>query len=345
MDYCEVILESLTDTARLIPFLFAVHLLIGFIETRKTRIKRGVMLSNAAPLIGTGLALLPQCGFSVVASELYSKRLITLGALVAVFISTSDEALPILIGEAAVRPTVWAALGLLVGIKVVMALVAGYGTDIAARAIRRRKKASPEISEAAYAKDGAVKEGRDVFCRDERSEDEKSEETEKHGDCRADGKADEYLHSHEHGCCGHSIGEERGGVFAKYFKHPLIHTAWITLFIFAVNVALGSIVFAVKEENFIAFMNSGKYLQPLVATLVGLIPNCASSVMITELFADGALTLGAAVAGLAVNAGLGMAVLIKENKHAGQNALIISCIVVFALAVGYALSPIGAVVR
>ena len=149
------------------------------------------------------------------------------------------------------------------------------------------------------------------------------------------------MHAHGHGCCGHEIGEEKGSVFERYFKHPLVHTLTITLFAFAVNFILGTIIFVVKEENFVAFMQSGLYIQPLVATVVGLIPNCAASVMITELFANGSLGLGAAVAGLAVNAGLGIAVLVKENRRAGENALIIGGLIAFALAVGYALTPLG----
>ena len=324
MEYYNVIIDSLIDTARLIPFLFAVHLLINFLEVRKTgKIKRGILQSRFAPLFGTGLALLPQCGFSVVAGELYSKKLVTAGTLVAVFIATSDEALPILIGEAAADPSAWAATGILIGIKVIMALTAGYGVELIC-GIRRRVKnpsAATEKTEKLAAEDGP------------------------HGDEHSHEHDGEYLHAHEHGCCGHSIGEEHGkGVFSKYFAHPIIHTCWITLFVFIVNLALGTVIFFVKEDNFRAFMDSGTYIQPLVAVLIGLIPNCASSVMITELFAGGELTLGAAVAGLAVNAGLGMAVLIKENKNAKQNALIIGGIVLFATAVGYALTPLGAIV-
>lgn len=332
MLYYEVIIDSLIDTARLIPFLFAVHLIIGIIEVRKTgKIKRGVLGSRFAPLVGTGLALLPQCGFSVVASELYSKRLVTVGTLIAVFIATSDEALPILIGESAADPFVWAATGLLIGIKVVMALVAGYGTDIVVRAFRRRKMSENVVPEKVVSADAEAEQA-----------DEAAEQP--HEDPHGHADHDEYLHTHEHGCCGHSIGEEHtNGVFEKYFRHPLIHTAWITLFVFIVNLVLGTIIFFVTEDNFRAFMNSGMYVQPLVAMLIGLIPNCASSVMITELFAGGALTLGAAVSGLAVNAGLGMAVLIKENKNAKQNALIICGIVLFAVAVGYALTPLGGI--
>lgn len=366
----EVFLDALKDTALLIPFLLAVHLLIGFLEVRKLgRIKRGgVLQSPVAPLVGTGLALLPQCGFSVVASELYAKRFVTVGTLVAVFIATSDEALPILVGEAATQPRLWGWLGLLIGIKVVMALAAGYGTDGVAALVRRAGK--PALPLSAKTPETEAHGDRGEECRGHGAEthgcEAEAHEAEAHEDCgghnaeahedhkteahgaheagdREHGGADEYVHTHEHGCCGHSIGGKKGGVFAKYFKHPLIHTLTITLFAFIVNFALGTVIFLAGEDNFRSFMQSAEYVQPLAAVLVGLIPNCASSVMITELFAGGSLTLGAAVAGLAVNAGLGVAVLVKENKKAGENALIVLGMVVFALAVGYALTPLGAV--
>lgn len=320
----EVFLDALKDTALLIPFLLAVHLLIGFLETRRLgKIRRGGLLqSPLAPLVGTGLALLPQCGFSVVASELYARRFITVGTLIAVFIATSDEALPILIGEAATDPSLWGKAALLIGIKAAMAVVAGYALELIT-ALRRRAKteAADGVGEAAAA---------------EKSDDEHGHDGDGHS--HEDG---EYVHTHEHGCCGHEITEKKGNIFERYFKHPLIHTLTITLFAFVINFVLGTVIYLVGPDNFAAFMQSGTYIQPLVSVLVGLIPNCAASVMITQLFAGGSLTLGAAVAGLAVNAGLGIAVLIKENKRPGENALIILGSIAFALAAGYALTPLG----
>lgn len=315
----EVFLDALKDTALLIPFLLAVHLLIGFLETRNLgKVKRGGLLqSPLAPLVGTGLALLPQCGFSVVASELYAKRFITIGTLLAVFIATSDEALPILIGEAATDPSLWGRTALLIGIKAALALLVGYALTLIP-ALGRRTKLQAE-------------------------EEPVREKEHAHAEAHAEDHDDDgYVHTHEHGCCGHGIGERKGGIFERYFKHPLIHTAVITLFAFAINFVLGTVIFLAGEERFTAFMQSGVYIQPLVSVLVGLIPNCAASVMITQLFAGGSLTLGAAVAGLSVNAGLGIAVLVKENKNAGENVLIISGLIAIAVAVGYALTPLEA---
>lgn len=299
----EVLLHALKHTALLLPFLFAVHMLIGLFEAKKldglknSRLLRG----GFAPLIGTGVALLPQCGFSVVASELYSKKYITVGTLIATFIATSDEALPIFIGHAVADVTAIVKLLLLIGIKVAMALALGYALDIF---FRRREKA---VSES----DGKVSE--------------------------------EVVVTHAHGCCGHHVGEsdENRSVFAKYFKHPLIHTGIITLFVFAVNFMLETIIFVSGgEENFVIFMSQSVFLQPLLAVAIGLIPNCASSVIITEMYISGALTLGAGVAGLAVNAGLGVAVLFKENKNLKKNFFILVGMIVYALAVGYLVTAV-----
>lgn len=336
----EVFLDALKDTALLIPFLFAVHLLIGFLEARKlNRIRRGGLLqSPLAPLVGTGLALLPQCGFSVVASELYARRFITAGTLIAVFIATSDEALPILIGEAATDPSLWGRTALLIGIKAALALAAGYALTLVCHFIRKRRGAAArEVSADHDDACGANDADRD-------SDAHVHAERHEHDDGHAHGGDDDgFVHTHEHGCCGHDIGEHKGGVFERYFKHPIIHTLVITLFAFVINFVLGTVIYLVGEDRFIAFMQSGTYLQPLVSVLVGLIPNCAASVMITQLFAGGSLTLGAAVAGLAVNAGLGIAVLIKENRRAGENALIVAGLIAVALAAGYALTPLEAV--
>ncbi len=312
----DVLLDSLKDTALLIPFLFLVHMLIGLFESGKLNgIKRsGALRGGLAPLVGTGVALLPQCGFSVVASELYSKKYIRIGTLLAVFIATSDEALPILLGSSVADPSVWSKLGLLVGAKVALALVVGYVFNFA---FRKR-----ELS---------------VY--------------------------DEAEMPHDHGCCGHTPGgdghedhdheehavrEKRRGaaeIFDKYFKHPVIHTITITLFVFFVNFALGTVIFSAGgDEVFADFMAKGTYIQPIFAVLVGLIPNCAASVMITEMFAGGSLTLGAAVAGLTVNAGFGIAVLFKDNKNLKENIAVTGALVAIALAAGYAVTGIAALV-
>lgn len=314
----DVLIDSLIDTAILIPILLAVHLLIELFEVKRmARLRSGKWLKGGlAPLIGTGVGLLPQCGFSVVASELYAGRYIRVGTLVAVFIATSDEALPILFGSAMTDPSVWGKLGALVGIKIVMALAAGYALNL----IFRRRELNRDRAEAEHAGE--------------------------HGCCghSLNGEEDEHAHG-EDGTHGEETEKRREAarIFRTYFKHPLIHTAVITLFVFVVTFALGTLVYFVGEENFRAFMMQNVWLQPLVSAAVGLIPNCAASVMITELFVSGSLTLGAAVGGLAVNAGLGIAVLLKENKNIRANLAIIGGLLVYALAAAYGLTFLGTI--
>ena len=121
------------------------------------------------------------------------------------------------------------------------------------------------------------------------------------------------------------------------YLHPIVHTLKITAYIFAFNVVMGTIIFFVGEENISAFLASSSVFQPLFAIIVGLIPNCVSSVILTELYMMGSISFGAIVAGLSVNAGLGIMVLLKENKNYKENLFIILTLIISSLAVGYGL--------
>ncbi len=312
----DVLLDALFDTLKLIPWLLAVHLLISLFEVknmRKLRVSK-VLKGNLAPLLGTGVALLPQCGFSVIASELYSKKRIRVGTLVAVFIATSDEALPILLGTATLRPENWINLALLLGIKIVMALIAGYALNLLFKS-RELAEAAEEDGKTDYGCCGHAVAGAPKECEEN---EEHRHEREEHGESKA-----------QH-------------IWHTYLKHPLIHTGIISLYVLGVNLLLGTVIFLIDayagENAFETFMSGSVWLQPLVAALVGLVPNCASSVVITEMFVSGTLTLGATVTGLAVNAGIGIAVLIKENKNIGENFAIILGLVAYALSAGYIIS-------
>lgn len=335
----DVFIDSLIDTALLIPLLLAVHLLIELFEVRKlNKLKSGKVLKGGlAPLIGTGVGMLPQCGFSVVASELFAGKYIRIGTLIAVFIATSDEAIPILFGSAFTDPSAWLKLAELIGIKLVMALAAGYFLNL----LFRKRELNADHKEIEHASEhGCCGHSLD------------GEHKDKHEESLAETKAaitydahaeHDHEHSHGEGDAVVAVREKSKArrVFDIYFKHPLIHTAIITLFVFLITFALGSIIFAVGgEEVFAGFMNQNVWLQPLASVLIGLIPNCAASVMITEMFVGGSLTLGAAVAGLAVNAGLGIAVLFKENKNLKHNFAILGGLVAYSVAVGYVITLI-----
>lgn len=353
----DVILDAVLDTLKLVPLLLLVHVLIEVLEHNaigKIKMSRALK-GGLAPLIGTGVGLLPQCGFSVVAAKLYAKKHITLGALLAVFIATSDEAIPILLASPA------SALKLLplLGVKLVAALVAGYGAY--AVLYRKEKKRIRDFAEgetvevkgchghALGGHDDGFEESVAKFERQslaaERTEEHAHAEHVHAGESRIDADAQaESLANAPSVAAGTAAQIKRHRrehalqTVERYVWHPLLHTLTVTLYVFIVNLALGLVIFGVEnafgEGALGAFMEKSRLLQPLFSALVGLIPNCASSVAITGLYASGALRLGGAVAGLCVNAGLGLAVLFKENKNFKENVSIVAILFLFSVALG-----------
>ncbi len=288
-EFLDVLLDSLIDTAKILPVLFIVYFLIEFLEYKNVfRFENSKLLKGkASPVMGALFGSVPQCGFSVVSAELYSERKISIGALVAVFIATSDEALPIMISNYKSIP----ALIVLILTKIIFSIIVGYITMLLYGKFFE-KKIQPTTHE---------------------------ETSHEHGE-------------HLHACCNHDLEDTKFD-----WKHPLIHCLKITLYIFVINVIFGTILMFVGEDNLIAFLNSSKVFQPLFAILIGFIPNCVSSVVITELYLMGGLSFGSIVAGLSVNAGIGLIVLLKENKNKKENLFIILSLVLSSLIIGYGL--------
>lgn len=288
-EFLDVLLDSLIDTAKILPVLFIVYFLIEFLEYKNVfRFENSKLLKGkASPVMGALFGSVPQCGFSVVSAELYSERKISIGALVAVFIATSDEALPIMISNYKSIP----ALIVLILTKIIFSIIVGYITMLLYGKFFE-KKIQPTTHE---------------------------ETSHEHGE-------------HLHACCNHDLEDTKFD-----WKHPLIHCLKITLYIFVINVIFGTILMFVGEDNLIAFLNSSKVFQPLFAILIGFIPNCVSSVVITELYLMGGLSFGSIVAGLSVNAGIGLIVLLKENKNKKENFFIILSLVLSSLIIGYGL--------
>lgn len=286
-----VLLDALLDSLKVFPFLILLYVLIEIMEEKVSTSKQFLKYTNGkyATLMGAGLGLIPQCGFSVVASDLYSKKYIKMGTMLAIFIATSDEAVPIILSN----PTKAYLIFPLLGVKFVYAILVGYVVDWIYGVICRRRTVVEIVPP----------------------------ETE---------VADENIS----GCCGHHVEEHRD-TFKKLFLHPLIHSLKIFLYIFVVNLALGSLIYYIGEDRVVAFMQNVTYLQPLLVPLVGLIPNCASSVLITQMLILKGITFGSAVAGLCCNAGIGLAVLFKENKNVKQNILVISILYLSSVLLGY----------
>ena len=314
----EVLVDALVDTLKLIPLLLIANVLIEVLEhavVGKIRAEKALK-GGFAPLIGAGVGLLPQCGFSVVAANMYSSRHIGMGTLLAVFVATSDEAVPILLSS----PSSALRLLPLLAVKLAGALVIGYVVSLVLS--RRDKKNIVEVSEG--------ESFHAVGC---------------HGHALV-GETREHEGEHSHGGdCDGEDGEEdklarkkadRKKLLDRFLWHPLLHTLTVSLYILAVNILLGVVIYFITEQRLAAFMSGVRFLQPLVAAIVGLIPNCASSVAIAELYGVGTLSLGGAVAGLSVNAGLGLAVLFKENKRMKENFVILALLFAFGVALGTA---------
>lgn len=296
----DALLDALLDSLKALPVLFIVYILLELIEYRGIMsFEKSKMLNGkASPVFGALFGCVPQCGFSIVSTDLYSKRKLSIGALIAVFIATSDEAVPMMIADVSAIPD----LLLLIGIKIVVGVGVGYfAMWLYARLFGKRFE--------------AVEVGHSLHKEADKSVlvDHDEEEA-------------------QIGCCHHHIEKEK-----FEWKHPILHSLKIFLFIFAVNIVFGLVVYFVGEESLIAFLNSSSPFQPLFAVLVGLIPNCASSVVITELYLIGGLSFGALFAGLSVNAGLGLVVLFKQNKNIKENLFIIAMLILPSLLIGYGL--------
>ena len=240
-----------------------------------------------SPVFGAGIGMIPQCGFSVVATRLYQDGYIYVGTLIAVYLATSDEAIPIMFSRAVTEPSLWLSLALIIATKFVYAAICGFLINLT------QKRPTRAFDEDAH----------DV--------------------------------EHADGCCHHEITGKRQTA-KKLLLHPFLHSLKIAAYIFIINVIFGVLIeMVVGEEALAAFLSSSVYLQPLVSAVVGLIPNCASSVLITELYTEGLLSFGGAIAGLAVNSGIGMAVLLRDRKNVGRSLLSIALVFALSLVLGY----------
>jgi len=297
------IYHAIIDSVKVLPILFFVYVIIELIETQtsKTISHRKFLKSRFAPVFGAGIGLIPQCGFSVIATDLYTKKKITISTLLAIYIATSDEAVPILLSY----PDRYADLVIILVIKFVLAIVVGYSSMLLLNFVH-----TPKIKVKGMMTDSNVA----------RTKIDVNNAQVEHSYFVGEISMEE---DHK-GCCGHSIEDEQHKhKFWDFVYHPIIHSLKIFVFILLVNVVFGLLVHFVGENAIANTLNSTKWFQPLIAGLIGLIPNCASSVIITRLFAMGGLTLGACVSGLVANAGIGLALLVKQNENKKHTLYII----------------------
>lgn len=294
-EFFEIVLDSLIDSAKILPILLLVYFLIELFEHKQASKFENLKFMNKkySPAIASLFGSLPQCGFSIVATDLYNKRKLTIGALIAVYIATSDEAIPVMLSQ----PSSYKWILPLLATKIVIAIIVGYLAQFVFDLMFRKKVVEIEHDH--------------------------------------EHDHEEHIDTH-HGCCHHDIEHN------KYdWKHPLLHSLKVIGMIFAINIIFGCIIqFGFKGEEKLAEFLTGNTvyaLQPILAMLIGFIPNCASSVVLTELYLIGGLSFGSLVAGLVVNAGLGIILLFKENKHPKENLFIILTLIIASLSFGYLL--------
>lgn len=310
----EVLLEALIDTLKLFPILLISYVLIEVVENKLSHKMTKKITSKVAPIAGAALGLVPQCGFSVVATDMFSKKLVSMGTLIAIFIATSDEAIPLILAQ---PDKIFTLLPLLL-IKFIYACLIGFLVDLVYNKVKNSKQDKEQSKE------------QNLINESESTQSVLDEEA--HHD-----------HDHEHekeseniiGCCGHDIKEENK--WKIYLLHPLLHSLKILLYIFIVNVMLGTLIYFVGEESLASFLKGTSWLSVICSALVGLIPNCAASVVITELFLSSSLPFGAFVAGLITNAGLAVVILFKNNKNMKENLTLVGVLLLSAIVLGYLL--------
>ena len=270
----DCIMDGLLDTVKLLPYLFLTFIILEFLEHKLKGNNEKLLKKNKkfGPAVGGILGALPQCGFSSMASNLFSGRVITMGTLIAVFLSTSDEMLPIMLGE---KVDIMLMLRI-IGFKVLIGITVGYLVDLLYRK-----------------------------------------------------KIDKHMHIHEICDDEHCDCEHHGILLSS-----LIHTLKIGIFVLIANLAINLVIYYIGEDNLKNILLNKNIFTYFISSGVGLIPNCASSVILTELYLSDLLTIGNLIAGLLTGSGLGILLLFKTNKNIKENLLVMSIIYFVGVLVG-----------
>lgn len=274
----DVVLDTLVDGVKLLPFLFLTYLAMEYIEHKTTAKTKNTIKKSGklGPLVGGILGAFPQCGFSTAGSNLYAGRVITIGTLISIYLSTSDEMLPVFLSEKVPMTTILS----MIAVKAVIGMVAGFIIDF----VIRIRKSSQE-------QDFTSKIG--------------------------------HMCDHDHCHCDKSI-----------VKSALNHTLTIFAFILVISFLLNTAVFFVVEDSIAGIILDRPVLGSILSGIVGLIPNCAASVVITQLYVEGVISIGATMSGLLVGAGAGLIVLFKENRDIKENIKIVALLYAIGVACG-----------
>ena len=354
----DILLDAGKDTLSLVPFLLATYLVLETLEhVAGDRVNGAVKRAGAAgPVVGSLLGIVPQCGFSAMAATLYAGRVVTLGTLVAVFLSTSDEMLPLLLAEQFPVQT----MAMLLASKALIALVTGFIVDAAIRGLRRNARAHAAIRRTVL---GTTVNPAHVNCaHDDHSGGDIIDEVAEagvsadhihelcerdHCGCDEDEDEDEREHGHGHEG-GHEHHHDHGrshsheGVpVLSIIRSAISHTVQVSVFIFLVTLVLVAVLETFGESAIEQFLRGNETLAVLGSALVGLIPNCSASVVITQLYLEGALQLAPMLAGTLISAGVGYLVLFRTNRSARENAVFLVMMYVIGAGWGLVLSAFG----
>ncbi|MEZ3508563.1 MAG: arsenic efflux protein [Lachnospiraceae bacterium] len=275
----DAVTDSFIDGVKLLPFLFLTYLAMEYLEHKAGQRMQEAIRSagRGGPAIGSVLGLFPQCGFSTVASNLYAGRIITMGTLLAVFLSTSDEMLPIMISENVGAAVIFKILA----VKVAVALAAGFAVDFLFRGKHRQMQI-------------------------------------------------------EHLCEQHHCHCENG-----IWKSALHHTVEIFLYVMGISLVLNLLIGWIGDDAIGSLFLNRPVVGELLAALLGMIPNCASSVAITQLYLEGVMSAGAMTAGLLAGSGVGLLVLFRVNDDHRENFRILGLLYGIGVLGGIAVNWLG----
>lgn len=354
----DILFDAGKDTLSLVPFLLVTYLALEILEhVAGDSVNGAIKRAGAAgPVVGSLLGMVPQCGFSAMAATLYAGRVVTLGTLVAVFLSTSDEMLPLLLAEQVPVQT----MAMLLASKALIALVTGFIVDAAIRGLRRNARAHAAIRRTVL---GTAANPVHVNCaHDDHTGGDIIDEVAEAGvsadhihelcerdHCGCDEDEDEHGHDHSHDH-GHADEHERhhdhshsheGAPIVSIIRSAISHTVQVSVFIFLVTLILVAVLETFGESAIEQFLRGNETLAVLGSALVGLIPNCSASVVITQLYLEGALQLAPMLAGTLISAGVGYLVLFRTNRSARENVLFLIMMYVIGAGWGLILSAVG----
>ena len=360
----DILLDAGKDTLSLVLFLLVTYLALESLEhVAGDRVNGVIKRAGAAgPVVGSLLGIVPQCGFSAMAATLYAGRVVTLGTLVAVFLSTSDEMLPLLLAEQVPVQT----MAMLLASKALIALITGFIVDAAIRGLRRNARAHAAIRRTVL---GTTANSAHVNCaHDDHTGGDIIDEVAEAGvsvdhihelcerdHCGCDDDEGEHGHGHghkyhhDHGHAderehrhGHDHGHSHEGApVLSIIRSAISHTVQVSVFIFLVTLILVAVLETFGESAIEQFLRGNETLAVLGSALVGLIPNCSASVVITQLYLEGALQLAPMLAGTLISAGVGYLVLFRTNRSARENALFLVMMYVIGAGWGLVLSAFG----